>query len=82
MYINTTYNSSLFANPPDKREVVQFVYYDKRLPPVVLQVAPPYAPLGGRLIDFQGGRGPWYGYENDVPTGGAILLGRRAVISP
>ena len=55
VYINTTYNSSIFDNPPAKREVAIFVYYDKRLPPDVTRVVPPHVPLAGRAISFAGG---------------------------
>ena len=49
VYINTTYNSSIFENVAGAfeavREVVQFVYYDKLAPPDVKSIVPPYAPL-------------------------------------
>ena len=77
VYINTTYNSSIFDNPPARAETVDFIYYDRRLPPDVTGIVPPYAPLNGRAIRFTGGLGPWYMYSGDGPVGGAILLGRN-----
>ena len=60
IYVNTTYNTSLFEGGSDVAQSVDFVYYDQRVPPQVRAVVPPYAPIHGRPIRFAGGEGWWY----------------------
>ena len=77
VYLNTTYNSSLYDAPPERRQTVNFTYYDRTKPPDVLGLTPPYAPLRGRPIRFAGGLGIWEQWAGDEPVGGVVVHGRN-----
>lgn len=75
VYINTTYNTSLFAEPPEARQTVPFVYYDASRPPAIRAIEPRHAPTTGRGVRFVGGEGPWGLWRDTAVAGGVLLLG-------
>lgn len=75
VYVSTSYNSSLYAENPELRQTVQFVYFDASLPPRINSVEPRHAPTTGRATRFVGGDGPWGLWEDTAVAGGVLLFG-------
>ena len=75
VYVNTTFNSSLFDEGNEVRQTVEFIYYDSSRPPDITEIDPPHAPISGRHVRFEGGGGPWGQYVGSEAVGGILLRG-------
>ena len=75
LFLNNSFNTSLYSAPPDSQQVVNFTYYDKTQPPAIYRIEPTYAAISGRRLRFVGGLGPWGQWEGTQVTGGLLLMG-------
>ena len=86
LFVNTSYNSTLFAGPDGGGSVqvaqtVPFTYYDRRKPPTVDALHPSYSPTAGQPLQIAGdwqldlGHGHWNGYMGAEVDGGLIVEG-------
>ena len=85
LFINTTYNDTLFAGPDGAgifqvAQMVPFLYFDKEKPPTVDRLHPSYAPISGRPLRIVGDwdlvdHGHWEDYSGAEVHGGVVLIG-------
>jgi len=86
LFVNTSYNSTLFAGPDGGGSVqvaqtVPFTYYDRNTPPTVNVLHPSYSPTAGQQLQIEGDwqldldHGHWNGYKGAELHGGVIVQG-------
>ena len=75
LWLNNSFNTSLYDVFPSTRQVVNFTYYDRTRAPVLTSITPTSVPIGGLNVRFVGGAGAWGEWVGTEPQGGMLLVG-------
>lgn len=75
LWLNNSFNTSLYDVFPSTRQIVNFTFYDRTRAPVITGITPSFVPIGGLPVRFVGGAGAWGEWRGTDIEGGMLLVG-------